>query len=122
MANGFRMPVEDLFYITGRGYVMTGKVQSGVIAVGDPVTIESPSHSVTTRVIGIEMIQKLLTKAQPGDNIGILVQRFDADAISDGVELLSKNVYRLISLTLADPLPLSKPPRVQPTWWKFWKR
>lgn len=77
----FAMPVEDVFTITGRGTVATGRVERGVVKVGDPVEIvglqDEPSTSVVT---GVEMFRKLLDSAEAGDNVGVLlrgVQRKD---------------------------------------------
>ena len=79
----FAMPVEDVFTITGRGTVATGRVERGVIKVGDPVEIvglaDQPRSTVCT---GVEMFRKLLDQAQAGDNIGILlrgIQRKDVE-------------------------------------------
>jgi len=124
MADGFRMPVEDLFHIRSQGYVFAGIVQSGYIKLGDSITIESPSYSVTTSVIGINKGKELVLDAKIGDDIGILVRKFHAEGVSDGIQFISKHKYRLISLTLTDPSPVSKPPRVpdiRPPWWQFWK-
>ena len=77
----FAMPVEDVFTITGRGTVATGRVERGVVKVGDPVEIvglhDEPGTSVVT---GVEMFRKLLDSAEAGDNVGVLlrgVQRKD---------------------------------------------
>lgn len=79
----FLMPVEDIFSITGRGTVATGRVERGVVKVGDPVEIvglkDKPTSSVAT---GVEMFRKLLDRAEAGDNIGLLlrgVQRTDVE-------------------------------------------
>jgi elongation factor Tu len=79
----FLMPVEDVFSITGRGTVATGRVERGVVKVGDEIEIigltEEPSKSVVT---GVEMFRKLLDSAEAGDNIGALlrgVQRTDIE-------------------------------------------
>ena len=79
----FLMPVEDVFSITGRGTVATGRVERGVVKVGDPVEIvglkEENMNSVAT---GVEMFRKLLDQAEAGDNIGLLlrgVQRTDIE-------------------------------------------
>jgi elongation factor Tu len=79
----FLMPVEDVFTITGRGTVATGRVERGVIKVGDDVEIvglqDEPRKSVVT---GVEMFRKLLDQAEAGDNVGVLlrgVQRSDVE-------------------------------------------
>ena len=79
----FAMPVEDVFTITGRGTVATGRVERGVIKVGDPVEIVGLADEPRTTVCtGVEMFRKLLDQAQAGDNIGILlrgIQRKDVE-------------------------------------------
>jgi elongation factor Tu len=71
----FAMPVEDVFTITGRGTVATGRVERGIVKVGDPVEIvglaDEPKNSVVT---GVEMFRKLLDQAEAGDNIGALLR------------------------------------------------
>ncbi len=77
----FAMPVEDVFTITGRGTVATGRVERGTIKVGDPVQIIGlAEESTSTTITGIEMFRKLLDSAEAGDNVGVLlrgVQRKD---------------------------------------------
>ena len=78
----FLMPVEDVFTITGRGTVATGRVERGVCKVGDNVEIVGMGSSKTSVITGVEMFRKLLDEAQAGDNIGILlrgIQRTDIE-------------------------------------------
>jgi len=86
----FLMPVEDVFTITGRGTVATGRVERGVIKVGDEVEIvglaEAPRKTVVT---GVEMFRKLLDQAQAGDNIGALLRGVDRKEIERG-QVLAK--------------------------------
>ncbi len=81
----FLMPVEDVFTITGRGTVATGRVERGVVKVGDEVTVvglaEEPTKTVVT---GVEMFRKLLDSAQAGDNIGALLRGIDRTGIERG--------------------------------------
>lgn len=69
----FRLVVEDVFSITGRGTVVTGTVDAGTVAVGDRVTIANPAGTRVSTVTGIEMFKKRATTAGPGDNIGLLL-------------------------------------------------
>jgi len=82
----FLMPVEDVFTITGRGTVATGRIETGIINVGDEVEIlgmqELSSKSVIT---GVEMFRKLLDRGQAGDNVGLLLRGIDKDAIRRGM-------------------------------------
>jgi len=68
----FLMPVEDVFTITGRGTVATGRVERGVVKVNDPVQIVGLRETKQTVVTGVEMFRKLLDQAIAGDNIGAL--------------------------------------------------
>jgi len=82
----FAMPVEDVFSITGRGTVATGRIERGVINVGEPVEIsgfvEKPLQSTCT---GIEMFRKLLDRGEAGDNAGILLRGIDKNDIKRGM-------------------------------------
>ncbi|MGI6334811.1 MAG: elongation factor Tu [Saccharofermentanales bacterium] len=81
----FAMPVEDVFTITGRGTVATGRVERGVVKVGDPVEIVGLSEkSKSTVVTGVEMFRKLLDQAQAGDNIGVLLRGVQRKEIERG--------------------------------------
>ncbi|CEH28409.1 elongation factor Tu [Aneurinibacillus migulanus] len=86
----FLMPVEDVFSITGRGTVATGRVERGIVKVGDQVEIigltEEPK---TTTVTGVEMFRKLLDQAEAGDNIGALLRGVDRTDIERG-QVLAK--------------------------------
>ena len=78
----FLMPVEDVFTITGRGTVATGRVERGVCKVGDTVEILGMGQDKTSVITGVEMFRKLLDEAQAGDNIGVLlrgIQRTDIE-------------------------------------------
>lgn len=81
----FAMPVEDVFTITGRGTVATGRVERGIVKVGDPVEIvgltEEPKTSVVT---GVEMFRKLLDQAEAGDNIGALLRGVTRNDVERG--------------------------------------
>ena len=81
----FLMPVEDVFTITGRGTVATGRVERGTIKVNDKVAIVGLSdETVETVATGVEMFRKLLDQAQAGDNIGVLLRGIDRDSIERG--------------------------------------
>ena len=80
----FLMPVEDIFTITGRGTVATGRVERGSIKVGDPVEIVGIRATKSSVVTGIEMFRKSLDFAQSGDNAGILLRGVDRKDIERG--------------------------------------
>ena len=88
----FLMPVEDVFTITGRGTVATGRVETGVLHVGDEVEIVGLSEEKKKVVVtGIEMFRKLLDEAQAGDNIGALLRGVQRDDIERGQVLAKPN-------------------------------
>ena len=87
----FLMPVEDVFSITGRGTVATGRVESGVLHVSDEVEIVGIKEETRKVVVtGIEMFRKLLDEAQAGDNIGALLRGINRDQIERGQVLLNQ--------------------------------
>ena len=86
----FLMPVEDVFTITGRGTVATGRVERGTVKVGDTVEIVGmPAEANSTVVTGVEMFRKLLDMAEAGDNIGALLRGVDRKEIERG-QVLAK--------------------------------
>ena len=85
----FLMPVEDVFSITGRGTVATGRVERGTVVVGDPVEIVGIKETMNTVVTGVEMFRKLLDKAEAGDNIGALLRGVSRENIQRG-QVLAK--------------------------------
>ena len=81
----FLMPVEDVFSITGRGTVATGRVERGTVKMGDVVEIVGLSdENKTTTITGVEMFRKLLDSAEAGDNVGLLLRGIDKKAIERG--------------------------------------
>lgn len=85
----FLMPIEDVFSISGRGTVVTGKVDSGVIHVGDEVEIVGIKDTRKTVVTGVEMFNKLLDQGQAGDNIGALLRGVEKNEVQRG-QVLAK--------------------------------
>lgn len=85
----FLMPVEDVFTITGRGTVATGRVERGVLKVGDEVEIVGIRPTQKTVATGVEMFRKMMDQAQAGDNIGVLLRGIDRDDIERG-QVLAK--------------------------------
>jgi elongation factor Tu len=82
----FMMPIEDVFSIKGRGTVVTGRVDRGVIKVGDPVEIVGlQDKSMSSVVTGVEMFHKLLDQGQAGDNLGILLRGIDREEVERGM-------------------------------------
>ncbi len=89
VAKPFLMPVEDVFSISGRGTVATGRVERGIIKVGEEVEIVGIRKTVKTTVTGVEMFRKLLDQGQAGDNIGALLRGVKRDEIERG-QVLAK--------------------------------
>jgi elongation factor Tu len=83
----FLMPVEDVFSITGRGTVATGRIERGIIKVGDTVDIVGMNSEKQTTVTGVEMFRKLLDEGQAGDNVGLLLRGVAKDDIERGMVL-----------------------------------
>lgn len=82
----FLMPVEDVFSITGRGTVATGRIETGIIRVGDPVDIIGMgAEKLKSTVTGVEMFRKLLDDGEAGDNVGLLLRGIDKDEIRRGM-------------------------------------
>src|SRR5690606_20482531 len=80
------MPVEDIFSITGRGTVATGRIERGIIKVGEPVEIVGmQEEKLTSTVTGVEMFRKLLDEGQAGDNVGLLLRGIEKDEIERGM-------------------------------------
>lgn len=85
----FLMPIEDVFSIKGRGTVVTGKIETGVVNVGDEVEIVGIRPTTKSTVTGVEMFHKLLDQGQAGDNAGILLRGIERDDVERG-QVLAK--------------------------------
>ena len=85
----FIMPVEDIFSIQGRGTVVTGRIEAGIVKVGEEVEIVGFTDTRKTVVTGVEMFKKLLDEGRAGDNVGLLVRGIDKDDVERG-QVLAK--------------------------------
>jgi elongation factor Tu len=85
----FLMPIEDVFSISGRGTVVTGRVETGIVKVGEEVEIVGIKDTTKTVVTGVEMFRKLLDQGQAGDNIGALIRGVPRDGVERG-QVLAK--------------------------------
>jgi elongation factor Tu len=85
----FIMPVEDVFSIKGRGTVVTGKIEQGIIKVGDTIEIVGVKDTQTTTVTGVEMFHKQLDQGQAGDNAGLLLRGIEREQVERG-QVLAK--------------------------------
>ncbi|HSV77057.1 MAG TPA: elongation factor Tu [Bacteroidales bacterium] len=88
----FLMPVEDVFSITGRGTVATGRIETGVINSSDPVEIIGMgAEKLKSVVTGVEMFRKILDRGEAGDNVGLLLRGIDKEAITRGMVICKPN-------------------------------
>jgi len=87
----FLMPVEDVFSITGRGTVATGRIERGIIKVGEEVELVGFNSTKKSVVTGVEMFRKLLDQGQAGDNVGLLLRGVDKAEIERGMVLAKPN-------------------------------
>ena len=85
----FLMPIEDVFSISGRGTVVTGRVERGIVKVGDEVAIVGIKDTTKTTVTGVEMFRKLLDEGRAGENVGVLLRGTKRDEVERG-QVLSK--------------------------------
>jgi len=85
----FLMPIEDVFSISGRGTVVTGRVERGIVKVGEEVEIVGLKATVKTTVTGVEMFRKLLDQGQAGDNVGVLLRGTKREEVERG-QVLAK--------------------------------
>jgi elongation factor Tu len=80
----FLMPIEDVFSISGRGTVVTGRIERGIVRVGDEVAIVGIKETTKTTCTGVEMFRKLLDEGQAGDNVGVLLRGTKRDEVERG--------------------------------------
>ena len=87
----FLMPIEDIFSITGRGTVATGRIETGIVKVGDQVQLLGLGADRLTVVTGVEMFRKLLDEGEAGDNVGLLLRGVDKNEVKRGMVLCKPN-------------------------------
>jgi len=104
----FLMPVEDVFSISGRGTVVTGRVERGVVKVGEEVEIVGLKATVKTTVTGVEMFRKLLDSGQAGDNIGALLRGTKREDVERGQVLAAPNSIKPHNKFKAEAYVLTK--------------
>ncbi len=90
----FRMTVEDVFSIAGRGTVVTGQIEAGAIRTGDEIVIRSEGPDKKATVGGVEAFKKVLQEAKAGDNVGILLKGIGKADVARGFQLLSPDLAR----------------------------
>jgi elongation factor Tu len=104
----FLMPVEDVFSISGRGTVVTGRVERGIVKVGEEVEIVGLKDTVKTTVTGVEMFRKLLDSGQAGDNIGALLRGTKREDVERGQVLAAPNSIKPHARFKAEAYVLTK--------------
>ena len=90
----FLMPVEDVFSITGRGTVATGRIETGIVKVGDEVQIMGLGAELKSVVTGVEMFRKLLDQGEAGDNVGLLLRGIDKNEVRRGMVICHPGVIK----------------------------
>ena len=105
----FLMPVEDVFSITGRGTVATGRIEKGITNTGDSVSIIGMgAENLTSTVTGVEMFRKILDRGEAGDNVGLLLRGIDKEQIRRGMIVCKPNTVTPHSHFKAEVYVLSK--------------
>jgi elongation factor Tu len=104
----FLMPIEDVFSISGRGTVVTGRVERGIVKVGEEVEIVGIRATSKTTVTGVEMFRKLLDQGQAGDNIGALVRGVDREGVERGQVLAKPGTVKPHKKFVAEAYILTK--------------
>ena len=104
----FLMPVEDVFSISGRGTVVTGRIERGIVKVGDEVEIVGLRDTTKTTVTGVEMFRKLLDQGQAGDNVGVLLRGTKRDEVERGQVLCKPGSIKPHTKFQAEVYVLSK--------------
>ncbi|WP_341791125.1 elongation factor Tu [Rickettsia endosymbiont of Gonocerus acuteangulatus] len=104
----FLMPIEDVFSISGRGTVVTGRIEAGKIKVGEAVEIVGIKATQTSTCTGVEMFKKLLDSGEAGDNVGILLRGIDREAVQRGQVLAKPGSIKPHSKFKAEVYVLSK--------------
>jgi elongation factor Tu len=104
----FLLPIEDVFSISGRGTVVTGRVERGIVKVGEEIEIVGIKDTVVTTVTGVEMFRKLLDEGRAGDNVGVLLRGTKREDVQRGQVLAHKGSINPHTLFEAEVYILSK--------------
>ncbi len=104
----FLLPIEDVFSISGRGTVVTGRVERGVVKVGEEVEIVGIKDTIKTTVTGVEMFRKLLDQGEAGDNVGVLIRGTKREEVQRGQVLCHVNTIQPHTKFEAEVYVLSK--------------
>jgi elongation factor Tu len=104
----FLMPIEDVFSISGRGTVVTGRIETGIVKVGEEVEIVGIKDTKKTVVTGVEMFRKLLDQGQAGDNVGALIRGVGREEVERGQVLCKPGTIKPHTDFSAEVYVLSK--------------
>ncbi|WP_203294614.1 elongation factor Tu [Maricaulis parjimensis] len=104
----FLMPIEDVFSISGRGTVVTGRVERGIVKVGEEIEIVGIRDTQKTTCTGVEMFRKLLDQGQAGDNVGVLLRGIDREGVERGQVLCKPGSIKPHSKFVAEAYILTK--------------
>lgn len=104
----FLMPVEDVFSISGRGTVATGRIERGTIKAGDELEIVGIKRTIKTICIGVEMFKKTLDQGEAGDNVGVLLRGIDKILVERGRVLCKPKSVKPYSVFIAEVYALRK--------------
>ena len=104
----FLMPIEDVFSISGRGTVVTGRVERGIVKVGDEIEIVGLRDTKKTICTGVEMFRKLLDQGQAGDNVGVLLRGVDREGVERGQVLCKPGTIKPHKKFVAEAYILTK--------------
>ncbi|MEO6223912.1 MAG: EF-Tu/IF-2/RF-3 family GTPase, partial [Vicinamibacterales bacterium] len=104
----FIMPVEDVFSITGRGTVATGRIERGIVKVGEEVSLIGFNADKKTVITGVEMFRKLLDEGRAGDNVGLLLRRIGKENVERGMVLAKTGSITTHTNFLAEVYVLTK--------------
>ena len=104
----FLMPIEDVFSITGRGTVATGRIETGVITTGEPVEIIGFGHILKSVVTGVEMFRKILDRGEAGDNVGLLLRGIEKTDIRRGMVVAKPGTIKPHKSFKAEVVTLTK--------------
>ncbi len=104
----FLMPVEDVFSIKGRGTVVTGRIDTGIVKVGDNISIIGFNHDTETTVTGVEMFRKMLDQGQAGDNVGLLLRGVKQEDVQRGQVIAKPGSTKGLTKFEAEVLILKK--------------
>ncbi|ATY93560.1 Elongation factor Tu [Candidatus Hodgkinia cicadicola] len=104
----FLMPIEDVFSISGRGTVATGRIERGIVKIGDELEIVGIKRTIKTTCTGVEMFKKTLEQGEAGDNVGILLRGVDKASVERGRVLCKPRSVRPYSVFVAEVYALKR--------------